>query len=140
MGTTGSLSCPSGQPDHPDAQVLGVVNPTPEGPRVAYVAGRVPVTEDLLALAGDLPPNRVMRFASKCIEGGCLHFDGQDCQLAKRIVSRLDPVVDALPPCAIRRTCRWFAQEGGAACSRCPQVVTVTTKHEPDLVAVALPG
>lgn len=134
------LTCPSGQADQADAEILGVVTATPEGPRVAYVAGRMPVTEALLARTEELPPNRVIRFASRCIESGCVHFDGTDCRLAQRIVKGLDPVVDALPPCPIRRTCRWFAQEGGNACLRCPQVVTVTTKHEPALVEVALPG
>jgi hypothetical protein len=135
-----ALTCPSGQADQADAEVLGVVTATPEGPRVACVAGRVPVTANLLASTGELPPNRVIRFASRCIESQCMHFDGTDCRLAQRIVKGLDPVVDGLPPCAIRRTCRWFAQEGAAACLRCPQVVTVTTKHEPALVEVALPG
>ena len=29
-----------------------------------------------------------------------------------------------VPRCAIRRTCRWFAQEGAAACHACPFVIT----------------
>ena len=37
----------------------------------------------------------------------------------------LDPVVDALPSCSIRNTCRWFADQERAACVRCPQVVTL---------------
>lgn len=134
-----ALSCPSGQPDMPDAQVLGVVTLQAEGPRVAYVAGHAPVTEAVLASSGELPPTRVMRFASRCVEGKCAHFDGHDCRLAQRIVDQLQPVVEALPPCAIRRTCRWYAQEGGAACLRCPQVVTVTSELEPALAAVARP-
>ena len=40
------------------------------------------------------------------------------------VFCRFDPVVRALPRCAIRPTCRWFRQEGPAACFRCPQVVT----------------
>jgi len=31
---------------------------------------------------------------------------------------------DGLPACLIRATCRWYQQEGKAACHRCPQVVT----------------
>jgi hypothetical protein len=34
-------------------------------------------------------------------------------------------VVDQLPPCKIRLECRWFRQEGAAACRRCPQISTV---------------
>lgn len=134
-----TLHCPSAQPEMPDARVLGVVSITPDGPRVAYVAGTVPATPDLLAEAGELPPTRVMRFASRCEEHRCVHFDGADCRLAQRIVHQLEPVVDALPPCAIRRDCRWYVQEGRAACLRCPQVITKTSSAEPTLTAAALP-
>jgi hypothetical protein len=29
-----------------------------------------------------------------------------------------------LPPCLIRKTCRWFAERGAAACRACDLVVT----------------
>jgi len=48
--------------------------------------------------------------------------------LAAMIVQWLPSVVDTLPPCAIRPACRWWQQEGKAACVRCPQVVTETFK------------
>jgi hypothetical protein len=52
-------------------------------------------------------------------------FQGQHLHTgAQRIVEGLAPVVNALPPCQIRPTCRWFRQEGRNACLRCPQVVT----------------
>ncbi len=38
----------------------------------------------------------------------------------------LPAVVDALPPCTIRKDCRWYAQEGAAACRRCPEITTVS--------------
>ena len=57
---------------------------------------------------------------------GCKHFDGSDCRLVQEITAFLDPVVSSLPACDIRPTCRWFRQEGKAACLRCPQVVTET--------------
>ncbi|MEH2255413.1 hypothetical protein [Nostoc sp.] len=41
-----------------------------------------------------------------------------------RIVEKLLPVAEALPPYSIRRDCRWWQQEGKAACMRCPQVIT----------------
>jgi hypothetical protein len=80
-----------------------------------------------------------MRFAGACEERKCTHFDGANCQLATRIVRILDEVVDALPRCAIRPTCRWYAQEGRPACLRCPQVVTELTGPDERLRAVALP-
>jgi hypothetical protein len=38
----------------------------------------------------------------------------------------LPAVVDALPVCTVRKDCRWYSQEGGAACLRCPGVTTVS--------------
>ncbi|MEL7164178.1 MAG: hypothetical protein AAGL96_01805 [Pseudomonadota bacterium] len=118
------LKCPSAQPEFEDAQVLGVIKRGADGPRLAYTAGRVPATDDVVSATGPVPPTLVMRFAGKCETKRCVHFKGGACALVGRIVDGLDPVTHALPACAIRRTCRWYAQEGDAACHRCPQVVT----------------
>ncbi|MBL8345292.1 MAG: hypothetical protein JNN03_07610 [Rubrivivax sp.] len=37
----------------------------------------------------------------------------------------LEPVVDHLPPCLLRATCRWRAERGPEVCLRCPQVATM---------------
>jgi hypothetical protein len=118
------LLCPSAQPEMSGAIVLGVVGGDSEAPRLGYLNEKLPVTDDLLARSGAIKPTRVFRFAAQCEERACRHFDGTVCRLASRIVEFLPEVTDALPPCLIRKTCRWFAQEGKAACLRCPQVVT----------------
>jgi hypothetical protein len=69
----------------------------------------------------------------------CRHFDGTDCRLAQRIVSMLPTVVDILPVCPLRSNCRWWQQEGKAACLRCPQVVTKTYHPSEQLRQVATP-
>ena len=119
------ILCPSAQPDEPDARVFGVLVNTPDaGLRVGYLAEAQPATPDILAASGAVRPTEVMRIAAPCMGGGCVHFDGSNCQLAARVAAMLDPVVSGLPRCAIRPSCRWFRQEGRAACLRCPQVVT----------------
>jgi len=90
-----------------------------------YMNEHVPATEEVLAMAAPLKPTEVFRLAATCAEHKCPHFDGSDCQLATRIVQILPAVVDTLPPCIIRKDCRWYSQEGGAACRRCPEVTTV---------------
>jgi hypothetical protein len=90
-----------------------------------YMSEHVPATEEVLAMAAPLKPTEVFRLAATCAEHKCPHFDGSDCQLATRIVQILPAVVDTLPPCIIRKDCRWYSQEGGAACRRCPEVTTV---------------
>jgi hypothetical protein len=126
MGNTAStLLCPSATSIGPDAQVFGVLTGSAaEGLQVGYLTEVLPATPDLLAAAAPAKPTEVFRAAAPCVERGCQHFDGAKCQLAARITSMLDPVVSALPRCAIRRTCRWFRQEGREACLRCPQVAT----------------
>jgi hypothetical protein len=104
--------------------VLGVVGGTPERPRLAYLAEPRPVTDEVLALSGPVSPTAIFRFGAPCAGQACRHFDGSACRLATRIVQLLPPVVDGLPPCQLRPDCRWWQQEGKAACLRCPQVVT----------------
>jgi hypothetical protein len=119
-----ALLCPSAQPEMPDAQILGVVSDDGNGPQVAYLRERVAATPDLLAQAAPAAPGEVFRLAARCETSKCTHFDGDRCQLATRIVAMLPEVAENLPPCIIRRSCRWYRQEGRAACNRCPQVVT----------------
>jgi hypothetical protein len=118
--------CPSAQPGMENCTVLGVVQQEGPTPTLVYLNQKVPATPEVLALAAPLKPTEVFRLAATCAEGKCPHFDGADCQLASRVVKILPAVVDALPPCTIRRDCRWFSQEGGAACQRCPEVTTVS--------------
>lgn len=121
-----SKLCPSAQPGMENCRVLGVVQQ--EGPtsKIVYLNELLPASQEVLALAAPLKPTEVFRLAATCAEHKCPHFDGADCRLATRVVNILPAVVDALPPCIIRKDCRWYSQEGGAACMRCPQVTTVS--------------
>jgi len=112
--------CPSAQPHMREPRVLGVV----QGNETAYLAEHVPLTEEILALTEPVGHSRVLRIAARCEESACTHFDGVNCRLAARIVQLLPQVSDTLPACLIRADCRWYRQEGKAACQRCPQIVT----------------
>jgi hypothetical protein len=134
------LLCPSAQPGMQEPRLLGVVTLTDQGPQLAYLNHHLPVTPDLLAQAAPAEPTQVFRFAAHCEEKQCTHFNGERCKLATRIVQILPAVVDALPACLIRPTCRWYVQEGKAACLRCPQVITEALEPSPEFVRAALPG
>lgn len=121
-----SKLCPSAQPGMDNCRILGVVQHDGPAPTIVYLNQIMPASQEVLALAAPLKPTEVFRLAATCAERKCPHFDGTDCQLAGRIVKILPAVVDALPPCTIRKDCRWYSQEGGAACLRCPQVTTVS--------------
>jgi hypothetical protein len=132
-----SKLCPSAQPGMDECRVLGVVQR--EGPFAVleYLNQHVPATPEILALAAPLKPTEVFRLAATCAEKECPHFDGEDCRLATRVVQILPAVVDTLPPCIIRKGCRWYSQEGGAACKRCPGITTVSYDLSPQVREVS---
>ena len=132
--------CPSGRPEAGESVVFGVVGGTVAAPQVGYLTEPVPVNEDVLALSGSVEPTEIFRMASTCAGHGCKHFDGSRCSLAMRVVEQLPPVVEALPACQIRQHCRWWQQEGKAACLRCPQVVTDNYYASDRLRQVAAPN
>lgn len=136
---TCDLWCPSARPDQQDAVVFGVRTAAECGNRIGYLSATVPAEPELLQLAEPAEPLEVFRFAAPCAEAGCVHFAGQQCSLASRIVEQTAVVVSIAPPCAVRSKCRWFAQEGTAACRRCPQVVTRESGTNVEVAAAAMP-
>ncbi|MGY2046639.1 hypothetical protein [Methylobacterium sp. JK268] len=117
------VDCPSAQPSGRSSRIYGVMTGPSEERRVGYLTETLAPTQDLLALAGEAKPTQLFRIAAPCAKSACQHFNGT-CTLATRIVASLAPVVDDLPLCQIRATCRWFLQEGREACLRCPQIAT----------------
>jgi hypothetical protein len=129
--------CPSAQPQMEGAAIFGVVTKGESGPRVAYLNAKVSATDPRFASVPEGLENSVLRVAARCVESACVHFNSGRCGLASRVAAELDTVVDRLPACAIRRNCRWYAQEGASACMRCPQVVTSPMGY-PDLERLAV--
>jgi hypothetical protein len=132
-----SKLCPSAQPGMDRCQVLGVVQREGPAPMLQYLKELLPATPQILAMAAPLKPTEVFRLAATCAEHKCPHFDGVDCRLATRVVRILPAVVEGLPPCPIRKECRWHAQEGRAACKRCPEITTVTYDLSPQVREVS---
>ena len=132
------LCCPSAQPEWRDAQAFGVVGGTTEEPRVAYLERAIDIA-DLPAVVSDRAITEVVRVAAPCAQAACRHFEGSTCTLASRLVNLLPAVVERAPRCPIRTRCLWFAQEGLAACQRCPQVVTDYATVDSTITLVATP-
>lgn len=135
-----TLLCPSAQPEMARSTVLGVIGGTTENPLLSYIEGPLPVNDHLLAMARPVQATEIFRFAAECEESACCHFDGSRCRLATRIVQILPAVVESLPACTIRATCRWFQQEGRDVCFRCPQIVTQVYDESEQLRLVAMPS
>lgn len=119
---TDSPMCPSAPPE---TALLLLGRFTTEG-RLAFAAQPLPVTEEFLAIAGiggDV--GKRFRFAGPCLKNGCSRWQDGACAVgaaAARVSADLEPPAD-LPACVIRSVCRWFEQEGEAACRSCPRVV-----------------
>jgi len=135
MADSAPVMCPSAQPGMHNPRLLGVVTFDEGTPRVAYLNE----PDELLKLAEPAEPREVFRMAAQCEESRCAHFSGTRCSLATRIVQILPAVVDSLPACLIRATCRWYTQEGKPACVRCPQVVTQAIDPSTDYRQAAMP-
>ena len=132
MTNAPQLLCPSAQPQLPGSAIFAnVENNSPE-PNISFLRSSVPVSEGtMLALAGEmLRANQMFRFAAPCEQAGCTNWSGAHCRVAERLVQILPVSSSELPACVIRPHCRWFAQEGGAACLRCSQVVTNSADFE----------
>jgi hypothetical protein len=134
-----ALQCPSAHPEMSGAMILGVVLGSTSEPHAALLSKPLPVDPALLSFAGGSPPTSVFRFAAPCAENECRHFNGAQCRLAEKIVAELPEVVAGLPSCRIRPSCRWWQQEGRAACVRCPQIVTYRENPGDELRAAADP-
>ncbi|MEO9239649.1 MAG: hypothetical protein ABI418_16325 [Jatrophihabitantaceae bacterium] len=130
--------CPSGQPDAPEAVVLGVRS-GPAG-EVSYLAEPVPAAEVLGEIPEGIEPTRVLRFATHCFVG-CMNRRGDDCSLVERVVTiaPTDPG-SSVPRCHLRPRCQWWAQSGVLACHRCPAVSTAIRVDDPLAVLVADPA
>ncbi len=115
------------------ARPFGVISGTPEETRVAYFKRSALDGFDWREHFGMKDATRLLRFGARCEETGCAHFASGACSLGARIHNDLPPVVDALPPCLLRPTCRWFAEQGPGVCLRCPQVVTMIPEGDTDL-------
>ncbi len=75
------------------------------------------------------PLEQRFRFAAPCQKGACGHWKDQACALIGSLRESLDahtPPHTRPPPCAIRAVCRWWEQEGPAACAVCTLVITDT--------------
>ncbi|GAB2958449.1 hypothetical protein GCM10027280_54000 [Micromonospora polyrhachis] len=123
--------CPS-TPRENATVFLGMI--TPAG-RVAYVTPAVPaqVVLDDQADAADQdkpagPVEARYRLAGPCVTTSCGFWTGDHCGLGARLSASYQETVTqqetGLPRCAIRRSCRWFAEQGPAACGPCSHVIT----------------
>lgn len=118
-----SLLCPSSVAK-PGAALFGVQDATGH---VEYLDEPIVVDQTFVDTArqGRVPEER-FRFASNCAKSGCGHWadEGTGCGLVGKIVDAMNRKAEAtLVACPIRNRCRWYHQQGAAACASCDEVV-----------------
>lgn len=130
--------CPSSSAKE-GALLLGVVNGNQS---VSFLPTPFPVTQQFIdnaKLEGGLE-NR-FRFTNRCTKHGCGQWTNGQCGVINRLAeanAHLDNEAGIqLKPCAIRQSCRWYAQEGSKACQICPFVITEEIGQEEDRVMYA---
>lgn len=125
------LLCPSAQYSFVGARVFAVVAGTVDMPQVAYLNAAVPVSDEILELAGPVGATEVFRFAAPC-QSQCGHNHNGTCHLVDKVARLVPEASEKLPKCAIRNECKWWHQEGPGACRRCSVMATSEpnqTKH-----------
>ncbi len=132
------MDCPSAQPDMDNARPLGVLTGHPGEVRIAFFKRDALAGFDWREKFAGPESTHVLRFAAKCEHGKCGHYKDGRCSLGERVRDRLPAVVDVLPPCLIRSTCRWHAEQGDDVCLRCPQVATMVPASERAVAEVAV--
>ena len=93
---------------------------------LAFAARPLVVTKAFLAGAeegGDVAKR--FRFTAPCQKHGCSRWQDGVCAVGKAAAHVAGQFTDpgSLPACVIRAQCRWFEQQGPAACRTCPRVV-----------------
>jgi len=112
-------ACPSGRCQE-GSSLLGIVR---QDGTIAMVNPLLPVTPEFLGAAA-IHGNELQRFrfTEPCIEAGCAQWTGTRCGVIDKALAVL-PRVTSIERCALRPTCRWYAQSGMDACRVCPFVV-----------------
>lgn len=127
--STGKAACPSAACE-PGSRLHGLFGPDGE---LIRLSPPLEVDQAFVdsALEGRSPTKR-FRFTSDCAEHRCGQWQDGKCGVAVKARAQLAAATEtgsavlkhALPGCAIRASCRWFAQEGGSVCRVCSLVVT----------------
>jgi hypothetical protein len=109
--STSDLMCPSATFDRA-VTVLGMGAP---GKPLHYRRKNRPHE----IVEGDLS---AVRLAGMCISTGCLYWNDR-CELGRSVAQSATQLnLTNMPQCSIRTSCRWFAENGRAACGGCALV------------------
>jgi hypothetical protein len=117
MWTCPSSKCASGN------LLIGIVR---SDGTVAAISPTLEVDDEFVCQARDAShraPETRFRFAGPCVTTSCQQWTGSRCAIGDLVAGASQPNSEPLQPCSIRSTCRWWSQNGRAACRSCSLVV-----------------
>ena len=114
--------CPSSPPTK-NAYLFGILD---EEMTVRYTQYPIVINDQLTTILKKInPPERFFRFTLKCKKHDCQQWHNDQCKLAVLVArSATDLATEDIPKCAIRKSCRWFKQQGQTICRACQFIVT----------------
>jgi hypothetical protein len=119
-----SKTCPSSRCEE-GALLLGTVRG--DGTIAFAVEPRLVSPEFVAAAQAAGEPEKRFRFAGPCVAQRCGQWAEGKCGVpaaVAKLLAGFEHDRSAPEHCAIRPTCRWFAQDSYAACALCPLVTT----------------
>ena len=137
MKTNKTILCPSSRAQT-GARLLGIRQ---EDGRVAILPEPLKIDESFIDISNQLATaEQQFRFTNKFVESGCKQWTGQRCGVADNLIqaSQSLKLETTLPKCGIRGQCRWYHQNGAAACKICPLVITEVSEEEWELQQIEI--
>jgi hypothetical protein len=130
----GAKYCPSSA----DQNVRYVIGRRKKDGAVQFVKELVPVGPEVLdhlRLVGD---DYRYRFGGVCIQGECVHW-ANGCDLGVSVTKvAIEKKLKPRDPCVFKTLCRWFAENGAAACGGCAFVSREIVSKEAEEAQMAL--
>lgn len=112
------------------AELLGVFATTDDDDRVTWLPEPVPVDDAARGWLADQGGETRFRFAAPCVTSRCTRWSGR-CEVGAGLAAlAADRRPASLPACGVRDRCRWWAEQGAAACVLCPLVRTATAPSD----------
>jgi hypothetical protein len=137
VGTDG-FTCPSGLCSSGNL-LIGIVQ---NNGVIASIRPALQVDDDFVRKAHDAsnsPPETRFRFAGPCVSTSCEQWAQGRCTVGDAVAQELPGGDSHLRACVIRSTCRWWAQNGPAACHSCSGIVHTPHPGQPDETAGGSP-
>lgn len=125
MDPNEELLCPSYQCVS-GAQLIGIAQANQQ---IEFIGNPIRIDRQFVKIAQEgRPPETRFRFAKKCGKSICANWAGGHCGLIAELRDNREGLGGELPNCGIRDRCRWYAEQGAAACDICPNIVRGSEK------------